>query len=364
MAGGVADYTEQLARALSGAGEEVHVWAPGDIDFRKDGAVSIHGVRNFGLGGLRRLSADLSRTEAPRRLFVQYVAPAFGLRGANIPFCIWLANRDKDEVWVQFHEVAHAFAWLQPPKHNALALAQWWMAQIVAGRAQRVFMSVPGWRRQLGQHGTRAEVLPIPSNVPSDVDRQEVASLRAQIGAGPLIGHFGTYGHPVTDLLAPTIVLLLRSVPEARFLLLGRGSAHFVASIALTSPDIAGRLVAPGTLEPARISTHLAACDILVQPYPDGISGRRTSAMAGLALGRPIITTSGHLTENEWRDAEAALLTSVGQTEEITRAAIRLLASKTEREALGFRGRTWYGTQFSMAKTLERLLGSPRLEVD
>ena len=28
--GGVSDYTAQLARALAGAGDEVHVWCPGE----------------------------------------------------------------------------------------------------------------------------------------------------------------------------------------------------------------------------------------------------------------------------------------------------------------------------------------------
>ena len=38
------------------------------------------------------------------------------------------------------------------------------------------------------------------------------------------------------------------------------------------------------------LSRHLQACDVLVQPYPEGITSRRTSAMAALAHGRAIVT--------------------------------------------------------------------------
>jgi len=362
--GGVGDYTQQLAQALAAAGERVHVWAPSEMVTRQEGRVRIHGLRNFGPSELRRFSAELRAIAGPKRLFIQYVAPAFGLRGLNVPFCLWLASRAEEEVWVQFHEVAQSFSWRQPARHNVLALAQWWMAQLVAGAAQRIFISVPGWRKQLGRHGARADVLSIPSNMPGDVEHHGVASLRAHLGAGPLVGHFGTYGGLVTGLLLPAILAVLRSVPEARFLLLGRGGSDFAARIASASPDLASRLVAPGPLDRLSISLHLAACDLLVQPYPDGISGRRTSAMAGLALGRPVVTTFGHLTEDEWFRSDAVVLLPVGQAEEIARAVERLLSNRAESEVLGTRGRAWYEARFSIAKTLERLLESPRLKVD
>ena len=157
------------------------------------------------------------------------------------------------------------------------------------------------------------------------------------------------------------MVALLRRVPEARFLLLGRGGPDFAASSALHFPDIASRVTAPGPLEAASVATHLAACDVLVQPYPDGISGRRTSAMAGLALGRPIVTTAGSLTEPEWATSNAVLMSPVGGTEALAEAAIRLLSAGSERDALGDRGGAWYRAHFSMARTVESLLKSPPL---
>ena len=56
---------------------------------------------------------------------------------------------------------------------------------------------------------------------------------------------------------------------------------------------------------PQALADHIGACDLLIQPYPDGISSRRTSAMAGLALGIPVITTTGSLTESLWAETRA-----------------------------------------------------------
>jgi hypothetical protein len=86
--------------------------------------------------------------------------------------------------------------------------------------------------------------------------------------------------------------------------------------------------------------------------------------MAGLALGKAIITTTGHLTEAEWSTSAAVDLTPADRIDQLTRTAIRLLSARSERDALGARGQKWYRTHFSMATTIERLLNSPRLVVE
>jgi glycosyltransferase involved in cell wall biosynthesis len=195
----------------------------------------------------------------------------------------------------------------------------------------------------------------MPSNLPVEVKAEAVDHARIRLGLAPLIGHFGTYGKLVADLLAPIIVSILREVHDARILLLGRGSLEFAGSLASTYPDLAARLVATGALDAASISLSLAACDVLVQPYPDGISGRRTSAMAGLALGKPLVTTSGHLTEPDWAYSNAVVLAPVERAADLTRAVIRLLSSHDDCEALSVRARSWYRARFSIERTLNVL---------
>jgi glycosyltransferase involved in cell wall biosynthesis len=353
--GGVSDYTQQLARALASAGEEVHVWAPDEAACRSDGSVTVHGLSGFGPSSLSVLSQRLAAIPGRRRLVVQYVATAYGFRGMNLAFAFWLASRTNEEVWVQFHEVGYGFSWRQRPQRNLLAAVEWWMAQLAAGRAERIFISIPAWRRQLGRHGYRAEVLPIPSNVAIDVRQADIERVLTRLGPGPLIGHFGTYGTFVGDLLYPAVVNILRAARDARFVLLGRGGLEFAGRLVSAYPDLGSRIVAPGALSATEVSCHLAACDVLVQPYPDGISGRRTSAMAGLSLGKPLVTTTGPLTESEWASSGAVVLVPVGEPLEVVSAVIRLLASRDEQNELGARARAWYQARFSIEYTLASL---------
>ena len=62
---------------------------------------------------------------------------------------------------------------------------------------------------------------------------------------------------------------------------------RFVRELERRRGSIAGRIFATSRLSPADVALHLAACDLLLQPYPDGVTARRTSVMAGFVNGRP-----------------------------------------------------------------------------
>ena len=77
--------------------------------------------------------------------------------------------------------------------------------------------------------------------------------------------------------------------------------------------------------------------------------------MAGLALGMPVVTTTGHLTEDEWRWSGAAVLVPVGRADALASQVQRLLSAPDERQALGTRARQWYRANFSIEHTLDVL---------
>jgi glycosyltransferase involved in cell wall biosynthesis len=99
----------------------------------------------------------------------------------------------------------------------------------------------------------------------------------------------------------------------------------------------------------------VAACDFLVQPYPDGISCRRTTAMAGLRLGVPIVTTRGRLTEPLWDDAHAVKLSDVRDASGWARQVQDLLQRPEERGHLGKTGRELYERAFALRHTVAAL---------
>ena len=169
-----------------------------------------------------------------------------------------------------------------------------------------------------------------------------------------MIGSFGTYGPAVAELLTAVLPPLLEEAPNRVGLLLGRNGEAFARTLQAARPALAGRLVAPGALPDAELAAYLTACDLLIQPYPDGASSRRTSLMAGLALGLPVVATDGALTESLWRDAGAVALAPVDRPSEFVRTAEALW--RTPRcGAPGPAGRSFYQEQFVPEGLIQRL---------
>src|SRR5262249_16752919 len=137
-------------------------------------------------------------------------------------------------------------------------------------------------------------------------------------------------------------------------LLVGRGGEAFAKRLVAEQPDLGGRVHASGELPPADVAAHLRACDLLVQPYPDGVSSRRTSFMAGMALRVPPGPTPGPLTEPLWDEGLAALVPA-GDSLALVREAERLLTDAAARRRLGAQARLGYQTNFSLEHTLRLL---------
>jgi hypothetical protein len=357
--GGVSDYTRSVAWALAEAGDAVTVWAPQtEGETRGDAGVTVRRLPGcFGPQALATLDRGLGRR--PGRLLLQYTPHAFGCKAMNVPLCAWLWARRR-ALDVMFHEVAYPFEPGQPWKHRVLATANRGMAFLLLRAAERVFVSIPGWGpllRALTPGTPTAVWAPIPSGLPIHCSDGAVAAIRRQQPASArwLVGHFATYGPLIAPVLEPGLVEILTAAPDVHVLLLGSGGPLFAAALNRRHPSLAGRWTATGMLEPTAATAHIAACDVLLQPYPDGICTRRSSAMAGLSLGRPMVTTHGHFTEPIWRAtaavqfaAPAALATTV----------LWLLDDPARRAELGRRAAELYRSRFAVEHTI-RLLREP-----
>jgi glycosyltransferase involved in cell wall biosynthesis len=365
--GGVSDYTRQLARGLVDAGDRVDVWAPSFEDNKRNSAdaddvdegITVHRLPGrFGLISLWHLARALNRLPAPRRILVQYVPHAFGWKGGNLPFCLWLRLRRHDSIWVMFHEVMFRAEGDRRVARLALAAVNRWMAALVAGAAERAFVSIPGWRSMLEPllpKGTGMTWLPVPSAIPVVEDRAATAAIRTRYAAGhPLVGHFGTYGAAVGPLLERALENLA-VMSDCHVLLLGDRSDAVCRRLTSAHPSLAGRLFATGRLPAGDVSHHISACDVMLQPYPDGISSRRTSAMVALSHGRPIVTTAGRLTEPMWAEAGAAVLVPVDDPHALAAAAATILFDVSQREKLGRRAAALYDARFHVRHSVSAL---------
>jgi glycosyltransferase involved in cell wall biosynthesis len=357
--GGVGDYTESLAEALADAGDDVQVWTPAVAPRPGRGRVSVHVLPDV-FGRASRNTMEQGWTAAPGPVLLQYVPNALGAKGANLPFCRWFAGlRPRvNDVRVMFHEPYFYFTWHKPwAASNGLALVQRQMARALLSGADCVYYSTQTWSQFLSCD--RAATLPIPSSIPVAADGAEVAKQREIASLGhrnaPLVGHFGTYGAHVATELSPIVSALVAAIPRLRLAFLGDGGPAFVASLASTHPEIAACAWAPGRLEPAAVASALRACDVLVQPYPDGITTRRTSVMAGLKNGVPTVSTNGKLTEPVWSESGAVALAPAGDAGGLAGTVAELLRDATACAALGQRGAAAYAAHFSMAHTVAKL---------
>jgi len=363
--GGVSDYTRIVARELAAAGDEVHVWCPNAADLTpQDLGVIVH--RNLGRlspADLRSCSKRLNQFSRPRRLLVQWVPHAYGYKSLNVIFCVWLWLRARlhgDRIELMVHEPFLPFkrsAW----KQNLAAVIHRLMILILLNCVDRVWMSIPGWEPMLAPYaiGRRLSFtwLPIPSNI-TDVHQDSIAeSIRRNYAAEnqKLLGHFGTYGRVITDMLDPVLPALLREREDLSVLLMGRRSETYRDELAAKHPDVASRLFATGGLETGELSNCISACDAMLQPYPDGVSARRGSAMICLAHGKPLITTSGALTEPIWTIKEAVMLAAAGDAECLIRQCLRLLDDVNQRRHLGAAARRFYAECFDVRHLIPRL---------
>ncbi len=365
--GGVADYTALVAAGLAKHGCAVHVWSTGDSPeaIVEPSGVVVHRVAGrFGWTGLARLNRALNTCPEPRILCVQYVPHAFGWKAMNVAFIAWVVGRRVlagDEIVVMFHEVI--FPWVRRPlHHNVIAFVTRIMAGVLARSAHRLFVSIPAWAPLVRTFGClrRAEIttVPIPATIPYSPQPDRVVALRGQLltaGTRFVVGHFGTYGSLITQMLGPVVRALLQRRADVAVVLLGSNGGQWKHELIRDQPAWSNRIVATGELTAAQVATHLQACDLVIQPYPDGASARRTSLMAALANGVPVVTTTGALSDAVWYSGVVPAV-AVEKIAEFPDVVCQLLDDPHARTRVGQAGAKLYQDQFTLERTISILM--------
>jgi len=338
LLGGVSEHSRVLADAAAQRGREVHVWT-------RNGAfpaphVDVHtALGAFSPADLARTDADLDRFPGPREILVQWVPHGFGYRGMNVHFPRWVASRAAkgDRVDVIVHEpfVDYFGGSLTQP---ARAIVQRYMTRMVLRRARRVWMSIPGWEARLAPmlpDPLSARVLPISGTVPIDCSPEAVAHVRQHLAANArfLVGSFGTAGAYGEAALLHTIRTSLGRRTDLAFVCIGRGSEELARRLQADLPAHAQAILATGVLDSPVLSHHLSACDMLVQPYVDGVSGRRTTTITGLEHGVPVATTHGMLSEPFWENTEAVVTVPAAAPQQMADAVDILLTPERNTRA-------------------------------
>ncbi|MEO8217660.1 MAG: glycosyltransferase family 4 protein [Acidobacteriota bacterium] len=350
--GGIAEHTAALAAQLVKLGDSVHVWTSGDeVDPRMEHGLELHRqLGQFSPRRLRRAGAALNAIAPSTHLVVQWVPHGYGMWSMNLIFCAWLLARRRrgDVIELFVHEPSMPFG--RGIRQNVLAVMHRLMMTVLLLAAHRVWMVIPGWETRIKPYLLRRKTpllwLPIISGAPVIEDVDAVQSLRREFGAeGTVIaGHLGL-GTSIEDGMLEAALPNLSTDPSVSVLLIGKSSEELRARLLERVPALAARLYATGPVDARDLSLALQACDVMLQPYPDGVSGRRTSTLNALRHGLPLVTTTGALTEPLWKEA-GITLSPAGDRMAFAEAASRLLASGEERAAAGERSAALFRKTF------------------
>lgn len=323
------DYSRRLAAALSveGAVAEVVSMATDDI-------------------------LDAARRGATDAVVVQFNPFAFGRRGiapglvARL-FRLRLQYRGVT-VGVMCHETV---GWLPGWTWRGVRQLHRLQLGLILASADIAWASTTEWLRELRRlGGRRATVLPVGSNLPDMRSERDV--VRGEIGATHdrlVVATFSTGHMSHQEELVAESVRRLAVHHDVLLLTLGAGRSP------LAQDGV--REVCPGLLEPAAVARLLAAADLYICPYVDGVSTRRGTVMAALQHGLPVVGTVGVSTAPELRSFLGRY--GVTTTSSTQTFADCVEASVAERDALcrhGERGRRLYETTYDWPVIARRLL--------
>ena len=355
---GIGDHTAQIARRMAGSADVRVLTAQAD-------ATPIPGVDIqpvFSVNppwGVRSLF-DAVAARPPDWLIVQFNQFSYGRWGLN-PFLPRTLRRIRQQhpdvriAWMAHEDFVPATSL------KFRIMRQWQQRQFRAlGQlADHVFFSIDPWVKKYASWfpETPVDHFPIGSNMPRVNEDPQRLRREYDIDEAFVVGFFGTLrarhlGHIIAALKA------IHDATPQEVVLLSVGPDGDALTGALTAALPSLRMIDAGRLPALDVSRHLAAMDLQLAPFTDGVSTRRGSFMAGLQHGVPTVATDGELTDHVLREAhgEALILTPVDDTSAFAQAAADLSVDTDRRVAIGRCGQHLYDTTFDFDVTVSDFL--------
>ena len=350
--GGVADHTLLLARALVAAGARVAVLGLEGEPERFRPVPVLTGVTPSGRGhGL----AESARQIGAGAVLVQYVPFLFARFGLAPSLVAALGDLRRAGVRVGLfvHEPYVPFTrpvwWLTGPPMR-------WQFRALVRRADVVFAAVPTFlerARRVARPATRLVPAPVGATIQAAAFSR--AEARAALGLAETEIAVGVFSPRASGARPEWLAHAGAALAPAgvRWVFFGAGSDQRPAGFPAEA-----RARCLGWLDPADTSRVFRALDVAAAPFEDGLTLRRTSAMAALAHGVPLVSSRGPLFDGSL-EAAAVCATSPA---EFAAAIGRLAANPAARAAQGRSGLEWYEARGSidvLARLVRAELATP-----
>ena len=165
----------------------------------------------------------------------------------------------------------------------------------------------------------------------------------------PTIGVFSITGGESGVRETETIIRAVRhtayKVGKLRLSIFGRHAELRETELRNGLRDLPVELSVEGVVESAQVVQRLSACDVLLF-VRGSISSRRSSAIAGIACGLPVVAYRGPETAAPITEA-GVVLVSLDQPDDLNAALVRVLSDAAYRMDLASRSRAGYQTHFA-----------------
>lgn len=245
-------------------------------------------------------------------------------------------------------------------RHNMFAVSRGPLSALLYRRLPDAVVTLTEATRRelLSRNGLQPErVVVIPSGVDPGrfrPDEEARVRVRAEFGVeGPLVVNVSDFD-PAKGLehYLSAAQRIARTLPEARFLLVGRGSRERVAEVRsrVAEGGLEGRFFVAGFR--SDVPAILAAADCFL--FTSVCEGLGTAVLEAMAAGLPVVCFDLPTLAEVVVDGVTGLLAPLGDAGALAERVVALLREEERRRAMGEAGRRRVAERFSVEAMLDR----------
>jgi glycosyltransferase involved in cell wall biosynthesis len=300
--------------------------------------------------GFRCRISTLAGARGADIMLVQYNPFSWGPRGFAPQLPAWMARSRPDRrlLATMIHE-----PFVAPTDLRTTVMAAWQRPQLALIKAlsDRVLAPSADAARRARGWGQRIPVVPVGSNLPDRRGGRAAARERLGLGDGDLVlVTFERSGAGRLHAHVAAAVEAAREVASVHLLVLGAGAK----SPPDLHPSVSVRVAGP--LPDDEVALRLAASDVFLANYEDGLSTRRTSLVAALQHGLPVVGTTVGRTDDLLLRCDGIVAVPAHDVLGYASAVRSLAAGHEERSRRGDAARSLFEEHFDWAVVARRVL--------
>lgn len=303
--------------------------------------------------------ASIVEKDQPDWLLLQFNQFSYGRWGLNPYLPLLIRSLKRKLPWLRFAVMMHE-TYMPVTSWQTAIMTIWqrWQFWMLGREADLVFFSIDPWARYYKKWFPHKPVihLPVGSSIPLiSVSRKEA---RQRLGIADDVAVLGVFGTAHVSRMLDFVREAVETARQAGF----KPLALYIGAQPQAAREALGDLplLAEGPLEADEVSRRLAAVDVYLAPFRDGISTRRTSLITALQHGMATVGTRGIFTDEMlWKaDGQAFLLADVANREAFHKHVLCLLEDPDLRERIGKQAQRLFEDQFTWERVASRLLAA------